>query len=406
MNKITILGDIMCESRLLKSAKQRDGSYNFDFVFENIRPMLKEADYVIGNLETPLAGADAKYTNSMFSYNAPDSLADALIKAGISLVTTSNNHCLDRGIQGLYRTLDVLDEKNLAHFGTYRNEEERSEAAYFTVGNNKIALIAYTYGTNYAVHHMEISEDAEKCMNLLHSHRDPLYVKSKSNVRVGAVKMAVHKVFLLLPEENRIWIKRKLNREYNIPREDNYLDRETTAPFFSRLREDITEAKRHADIVLFYPHVGGQFNIRPGLFSEYTIHKALEYGCDCIVAAHPHIVQKAELINGVPCYYSIGNISLSPNSAYLLYEHLPDYGIAVHIYVDNRRIVKTSFSVLKIVESGKLPLTVYPADVYDRILKDAQEKERLYREVGQIYETVTGKPLQAETIQSEYDLLP
>ena len=65
MIKISILGDIMCEPLLLKAAK-KGGSYDFSGVFENVKELLSESDYVIGNLETPLAGKEAKYVNELY----------------------------------------------------------------------------------------------------------------------------------------------------------------------------------------------------------------------------------------------------------------------------------------------------------------------------------------------------
>ncbi|MFR3323636.1 MAG: CapA family protein [Oscillospiraceae bacterium] len=47
--------------------------------------------------------------------------------AGFDLLSTANNHCRDKGLDGLYRTLDVLDEAGLAHVGTYRSQAERDE---------------------------------------------------------------------------------------------------------------------------------------------------------------------------------------------------------------------------------------------------------------------------------------
>ena len=83
--KITILGDIMCEPTVLNGGRQPDGSYNFDSMYTRIQPLLQQADYVIGNMETPLAGEEAGYTATFFSFNAPDSFASAMQDAGIDL---------------------------------------------------------------------------------------------------------------------------------------------------------------------------------------------------------------------------------------------------------------------------------------------------------------------------------
>ena len=70
--KITVLGDIMCEPPILKASKKADGAYDFSGVFEKVRPMLDEADYVISNLEFPLAGEETGYSDGFFTFNAPD----------------------------------------------------------------------------------------------------------------------------------------------------------------------------------------------------------------------------------------------------------------------------------------------------------------------------------------------
>ena len=54
--KITFLADIMCEPPVLKAAKRKGGRYDFGGVFAHEKGLISEADLVIGNLETPLAG--------------------------------------------------------------------------------------------------------------------------------------------------------------------------------------------------------------------------------------------------------------------------------------------------------------------------------------------------------------
>ena len=72
--KLTVLGDIMCEPSVLNAARQADGSYDFSGVFAKVKPMLAESDYVISNLEFPMAGeANGGYTNTYYVFNSPDS---------------------------------------------------------------------------------------------------------------------------------------------------------------------------------------------------------------------------------------------------------------------------------------------------------------------------------------------
>ena len=147
--KLTILGDIMAERPVLQAAKCRCGKYKLGGVFDPSRKLLAESDYIIGNLETPLAGEEAVYSQNHVCFNAPDEYVDALLDAGIKLVSTTNNHTFDRGYAGMERTIKVLDEKGLPHTGTFLPGTERQEAYYFEQDGTKFAVIAYTYGTNY-----------------------------------------------------------------------------------------------------------------------------------------------------------------------------------------------------------------------------------------------------------------
>jgi len=150
MKKITFLGDIMAEPPVLKAAKRKDGSYDFSGVFARVRPMLAKSDYVVGNLETPLAGEAAGYTANHLAFNAPDEYAIACKEAGIDLLSTANNHTFDRNYAGMERTIRTLDALGISHTGSFLPGTERPEAFYTELDGTKIAVICYTYGTNYS----------------------------------------------------------------------------------------------------------------------------------------------------------------------------------------------------------------------------------------------------------------
>lgn len=401
VSKITIVGDIMCEPLLLK-ASRKNGSYNFDGVFENVKEMFGKSDFVIGNLENPLAGKEKEYTKGLFSFNTPDEFADAVKGSGIDLVTTANNHCFDRGIDGMFRTMDVLEKKNIPYTGTSKTADDRKEAYYADVNGRKIAVISYTYGTNYAGNRIKIDDSQNYIVNLLRPQEERYFNPVKNKGKVSFSGRVFRKFLSFFNEEKQIHIKKKLGMKYYTAHQDDSLDEATAAPYIKRLQGDIALAKKNADIVLFYPHIGGQFNLEPGIFSDYVFDKAIESGCDAIIASHVHNVQKAEKRNAVPCFYSIGNFSMSPNSVYLLHENLPDYGIAVHLYIEDNGISKITFSVIKMIESKKQSLTVYPVDKLYKELKNEKEKEQLLNDVRQICATVTGVCKDDFSIESEY----
>ena len=147
MKKISFVGDIMCEKPLMSAVtKYSDGVYSD--LFKGTKKYFESSDIVIANLETVFAGKEVGYTDDVYSFNTPDSFAQALGQSGIDYVTTANNHCLDRGIDGAIRTLDKLDEQGIKAFGTYRNKEERKAYESLNIDGFRIGLISYTYGTN------------------------------------------------------------------------------------------------------------------------------------------------------------------------------------------------------------------------------------------------------------------
>lgn len=141
-------GDIMVHDTMLPSAYRADqGCYDFTEWFAEIKPYLNEGDLVVGNLETTLAGEEFGYTGHP-AFNSPESLASNLREAGFNVLSTANNHCLDRGEKGVLRTIEHLEEVGLKFYGTARSQEERDNFLYLTQNGITVVFLAYTYGTN------------------------------------------------------------------------------------------------------------------------------------------------------------------------------------------------------------------------------------------------------------------
>lgn len=368
--KISFLGDIMCESPLLAAAANRakGSSYDFSEVFRGMIDICSESDYVVGNLETPFAGRDAGYTREMYSFNTPDSFAVAVKQMGLSLVLTANNHCCDRGIQGLKRTLDVLDDCGLAHVGTFATGSDNMPAVAEIKGI-RIAVVSCTASTNAG--RTKIAPDLSN-VNLI----DRQYVKSKN---IGVVSRAkTYAVRHVIGEETHIKLRALRGLPPKAASVDDALDEERVESCLRSVCDQITWAKRHADVVFVCPHMGGQFNVRPGKFSEYVMRRLVDFGADAVVASHPHVAQKAEIIEGVPCAYSIGNVSMSMSTPYVLRDNLPDYGVMMHFYIAGKKICRMTYSLIKMEEDDIGYVRVRPlSDVYHeaseiekRVVKD------------------------------------
>ncbi|MHA7963431.1 CapA family protein [Paenibacillus sp. CAU 1782] len=142
------VGDIMSHSPQLPGAYDAAAkSYNFDPYFEPVKSILQSGDWVMANLETPIAGADFGYTGYP-SFNAPLELAEALKNAGFNMLSTANNHSLDKGERGLLRTIDNLKELGFAFTGTAASQEEADTPVLVEQNGITMGILSYTYGTN------------------------------------------------------------------------------------------------------------------------------------------------------------------------------------------------------------------------------------------------------------------
>ena len=145
---LLFIGDIMGHDSQIRSARQPGSeTYDYSSCFEYIRSYISAADLAIANLEVTLAGPP--YTGYP-TFSSPDTLALACKDAGIDVLVTANNHCVDRGKQGLEQTISTLESLNIPHTGTFLSYSDKQKKSPLIIEKNnfKIALINYTAETN------------------------------------------------------------------------------------------------------------------------------------------------------------------------------------------------------------------------------------------------------------------
>ena len=100
MVNISFTGDILPNERMNNIL---NGDYSKCFKRAG---KLKNCDYLVGNLETPVAGEELRYTHERYCFNTPDGILDSLKETGFDMLTLANNHCMDRGEEGILNTLE------------------------------------------------------------------------------------------------------------------------------------------------------------------------------------------------------------------------------------------------------------------------------------------------------------
>lgn len=140
------IGDILIHDWVYNDAKTKTG-YDFKPMFEHTKSLLSTPDLLLANQETILGGINIGIS-SYPMFNSPQEVGDALIDAGVDIVSTANNHSLDKGVKGLDASLDYMDQIGLPHVGTSRTPSEQQTLKILRKNGIKVAYLSYTYGTN------------------------------------------------------------------------------------------------------------------------------------------------------------------------------------------------------------------------------------------------------------------
>ena len=185
---MSVIGDIMSHSANFKNAYDSDSKkYDFSNVFKNIEDYIKDADISIGNLETTFSGEKRGYSGYP-TFNTPDELATNLKDLGIDILSTANNHCMDKSYSGLVRTLDILDEVKIEHAGTSRSEDEQNKIIIKDVSGIKIAFLSYTYGTNG----ITVPADKKYAVNMIDKELIKKHINLAKEQKVDLICVNMH----------------------------------------------------------------------------------------------------------------------------------------------------------------------------------------------------------------------
>ncbi len=328
--RITFAGDLILLEDQVKRAY--DGSkYDFSDVFEYAEPYISSADLAVGVFEGPMAGAEAGYTSSNFDdekelyLNFPDEFASAVKNAGFDLVTTANNHLLDKGEKGALRTIDVLDKIGLDHTGSYKTPDDKknNRVKLIECQNIKIAVLSYTYGSNYTD------------INQLTENGKYAYLTS-----------------VISGNEGELFEKLKLSVE-----------------------EDFRQAKALSpDLIMVLPHIGTQFS--NGIDGEQTAWFEIfkQNGADIILGDHPHVVEPAliEEYNGKKVFtaYCPGNF------ANIYRKNQGDTSMLIDVYIDRTSKKVTGGSIVPLYTHARADGNYRAVPVYS-IMNDVELRKQL-----------------------------
>ncbi len=261
--KIICCGDILLEDLMYKACKIEDNQFDFSSVFKHMKPILKDSDLTIANLET-LFVKEFPYTGELikikdidrdkYNNNAPDQFLNEIVDSGFDLLTLANNHNLDWGKLGISETIRKLNQRNIIHTGLFENESQ-DRTLVVDVNGIKLGILAYSTWFNSNEH--RITDLGKK-------------------VIINAYSL-------------------------------------------QRLKDDVSTLKKAgAEYIISFIHWGvdAEYKLNASKSQRKTAEELANNGIDCIIGSHPHAPQEIEFIDNkagkkIPVVYSLGNFATS-----------------------------------------------------------------------------------------------
>jgi len=261
--RLSATGDILVHKALYEGII--GSSQKFKTLWSKLIPVLRDADFTVGNLEGPVApGVNSSgksvrdvgwvydgevYSGTNFRFNYHPQLLKDLQASGFDMVTTANNHSLDRGWLGVDRTIDQLNTAGMPFVGTRKSDSSETRQNIVRVGSFRFGVIS--------------------CTEMINGNPDP-----KNQVLTCGNKSIV---------------------------------------------DSIASLKQKTDGVIVFPHWGEEYELRPNSYEKSKAREWIAAGAMAIIGNHPHVLQTTEWIarpdgGQALVVYSLGNFVAAQRS--------------------------------------------------------------------------------------------
>ena len=335
------------------------------------------------------------YTKALYSFNTPVSLLEALKKSGINMVQTSNNHCLDRGVEGLKQTINNIENSGMSYIGTHKVPEDSFRI--LDVNGISVGVLAYTYGTNAFENGCYLNRDEEYTVDLLQAQE--LNGRFERLVYKGTSLSA--KVF------RKISVKTNPDK-YAVPIYDR---REPDAKQKTRLSDQIRKCRNNgAEFIVVLLHIGGQYNEEPTPYTKEMCGFCAENGADLVVSNHEHVIHSYEDIipeNTGFCWYALGNFLSSNGVISEPFDKMCQYSVVLHSDLertDSGIGVNYSFQLFMSCQNEKGQIIPKPVFDHYKECVDQQKRRKLESDVDVILNRIYHTESVSYEIRSAYKI--
>ena len=266
------------------------------------------------NLETVVSDKPLSSVQKKYAFLSHPDGVDYLVRMGINLMSTANNHAYDYGEQGAHSTLRHLARikrrhPKLHYAGLGSNEKQAAAVQVFRVRGYRVAFAAIGNLTN---------------MNKAH--------------RAGP-----HKAGTLGIRYEKDWLQ---------------------------VLDNLRRVK--ADYKILSAHLGVERSVRldPGQRAKYE--QALKRaGVDLVIGHHPHVVRPVQKQGRKLIFYSLGNYLIRGARNMAPFPDRLDYGLFGRVYlnfdVKRGRLVATAVEAIPMTEMHAVSTPMKPTEAARRI---------------------------------------
>lgn len=246
---IKAIGDMLMHAGASMPAVQADGSYNYDYLFANVKDSIQEADMAVVNEEVIFGGNEIGLLGYPH-FNVRDELGHALVNAGFDTVLFATNHAIDQHASGILNTIDFWETNypGFTYLGIHGSQEHADNIVIKDINGISVALLNYTYSLN----------------------------------------------------------------GFNLPTDMPYLVDLMNKYTKAEVASDIARANELADFVIVFPHWGTEYVLEETEEQQEWAQLFADNGADLVIGTHPHVVEPVEWVEGKDgnktlVYYSLGN---------------------------------------------------------------------------------------------------
>lgn len=160
------VGDNLIHFCIYDQASKRsdNGTYNFDYAYENVVDPIKTADISVINQETVIVSDRAPSSYPLF--NSPKELGQKVVDMGFDVVTMANNHCLDQGTAGALKSIEYWKNQSVISLGAYDSADDMN-----TIRVQQVNGIVFSY-VNFTSYLNGLSVDPNSSLKVI-SLTDP-----------------------------------------------------------------------------------------------------------------------------------------------------------------------------------------------------------------------------------------